>query len=147
MSTEIILRYIHFISIFVIAGSLTAEHVLLQKQMTRAAMARLVRIDGIYGIASLTLLAVGLTLWLGGYGKPALYYNKKWLFHIKLGLFVCLGILSIYPTVFFLKQRKGDPAEIITIPTKVFIFLRLELLLLLVIPLLAGLIARGIGYE
>jgi putative membrane protein len=145
MSTEIILRYIHFTSIFVIAGTLTAEHVLLQKQMTRAAMARIARIDGIYGIASLTLLAAGLTLWLGEYGKPALFYNKNWIFHLKLGLFIGLGILSIYPTVFFLKQRKGDPAEIITVPTKVFIFLRFELLLLLVMPLLAGLMARGIG--
>lgn len=147
MSTEIFLRYIHFISIFVIVGVLTAEHLLLQKQMTRAKIGQLARVDALYGIASVTLLAAGLTLWLGGFGKPALYYNKNWVFHLKLGLFACMGLLSIYPTVFFLKQRKGDPAETVTIPSKLFVMLRLELLLLLIIPLLAGLMARGVGFN
>lgn len=147
MSTEIILRYIHFICIFIIVGTLTAEHLLLKKTMTRQEIGRLAKIDGLYGMASLLLLAAGLTLWLGSYGKPAVFYNKNWVFHLKLGLFATIGIFSIYPTVFFLKKRKGDPAETIPIPGKVFLLLRLELLLLLIIPLVAGLMARGIGYR
>ncbi len=146
MSTEILLRYIHFISIFAIAAALVAEHLFLQKKMTRAAIARLAKIDAMYGIASITLLAAGLTLWLGGFGKPAVYYSSNWVFHIKLGLFVCIGLLSIYPTIFFLKQRKGNSEEEITIPPKIFRMLRLELLIFSVIPFLAGLMARGVGY-
>jgi putative membrane protein len=63
-----------------------------------------------------------------------------------LTLFVLIGILSIYPTVFFLKNRKGDPLEEVAVPKGIFWALRLELLLLVIIPILAGLMAKGIGY-
>ena len=108
MSTEILLRYIHFISIFTIVGVLVSEHMLLKKQMTRSEIARLAKIDAIYGLAALTLLVAGLTLWLGGFGKPSVYYTRNWVFHLKLTLFLSIGLLSIYPTIFFLKQRKGN---------------------------------------
>src|SRR5436190_13518076 len=68
MTTEIILRYFHFISIFAIVSTLVAEHLLLKKSLTRAEIGRLARIDAVYGIAALTLLCAGLTLWLGGFG-------------------------------------------------------------------------------
>ena len=87
MSTEITLRYVHFISIFAIVGSLVAEHLLLKKELTRQEMDRLSRIDAVYGIAAVVLLAAGLTLWLGSIGKPAVYYSKNWIFLTKIGLF------------------------------------------------------------
>ncbi len=145
MTTELILRYFHFISIFAIVGTLVAEHLLLKKEMTRLELGRVARIDGVYGIAALSLLGVGLTLWLGEYGKPAIFYTKNWIFHTKLALFILIGLLSIYPTVFFLKNRKGNPEELITIPNLIFWMVRMELLLLFIIPILAGLMAKGIG--
>ena len=146
MTTEIILRYIHFISIFAIVGSLVSEHLLLKKELSRAEITRLSRIDAVYGIAALILLTAGLTLWLGGFGKPSVYYSKNWIFHTKITMFITIGLLSIYPTVFFIKNRKGNPEERIKIPSLVFWMLRFELLLLLIIPLLAGLMAHGVGF-
>jgi putative membrane protein len=146
MTTEIILRYVHFISIFAIVSSLVAEHLLLKKELSRTEIGRLSRIDAVYGIAALTLLCAGLTLWLGGFGKPSIYYSKNWIFHAKITLFVTVGLLSIYPTIFFIKNRKGNPDETIAIPSAIFWMLRFELLLLFIIPLLAGLMARGIGF-
>lgn len=146
MTTEILLRYIHFISIFAIVGSLTSEHLLLKKELTRAELSRLSRIDMVYGIAALTLLSAGLTLWLGSVGKAAEFYSKNWVFHLKITCFLMVGLLSIYPTIFFIKNRKGEQTELVSIPKSVFWMLRLELTLLLIIPLLAGIMARGIGY-
>ncbi|GHN01608.1 membrane protein [Cytophagales bacterium WSM2-2] len=146
MDLEILLRYIHFISIFAIVGSLTSEHLLLKKELTRDEVGRLARIDMVYGIAALTLLIAGLTLWLGSIGKPAIYYTKNWIFHTKITLFLIIGLLSIYPTIFFIKNRKGKADEKITIPKSIFWMLRIELMLLFIIPLLAGLMARGIGF-
>jgi len=146
MSAEIFLRYVHFISIFAIVGSLVSEHLLLKKELTRAEVGRLSRIDAVYGIAALCLLTAGLTLWLGSFGKPAEFYTKNWIFHTKITLFAVIGILSIYPTIFFIKNRKGNPDEKIAIPKCVFWMLRFELLLLFIIPLLAGLMAHGIGF-
>lgn len=145
MTSEILLRYVHFISIFAIVGTLVSEHLLLKKQLTRSEIARIARIDAVYGIAALTLLAAGLTLWLGGFGKPSEWYTKNWIFHTKLTCFLIVGLLSIYPTVFFIKSRKGNPDEVVAIPPKLFIMLRLELFLLFIIPMLAGLMAHGIG--
>jgi putative membrane protein len=146
MTFEIILRYIHFISIFAIVGSLVSEHLLLKKSMTRGELGRVARIDAVYGIAALTLLTAGLTLWLGSVGKPSWYYSMNWIFHIKITLFVLIGLLSIYPTVFFLRNRKGTASETVDVPSTVFMMLRIELLLLFIIPLLAGLMAHGVGY-
>ena len=56
MTFEIILRYVHFISIFAIVGTLVAEHLLLKNDMTRAELNRVASIDGVYGLASLALL-------------------------------------------------------------------------------------------
>jgi putative membrane protein len=145
MTTELILRYLHFISIFAIVSTLVAEHLLLKKEMTRSELDRIARIDGVYGIAALTLLGAGLTLWLGEFGKPAVFYTKNWIFLTKLTLYIFIGLFSIYPTVFFLKNRKGKAEELLPIPKIIFWLIRLELLLLFIIPLLAGLMARGIG--
>ena len=146
MTLEIILRYVHFVSIFAIVGSLASEHLILKKELTRGEIGRLARIDAVYGIAAVTLLIAGLTLWLGSVGKPAVYYTKNWVFHTKLTLFLMVGLLSIYPTIFFIKNRKGNFEEIVAVPKIIFMMLRMELLLLLIIPLLAGLMSRGIGF-
>jgi putative membrane protein len=147
MTTEILLRYLHFVFVFIIVGTLVAENILVTKEMKRHELDRLSKIDGLYGLAALGLLAVGLTLWLNSIGKPAIFYSKNWIFHIKLSLFVALGLLSIYPTIYFLKKRRGEPQEVVTTPTVIFWLLRLELVLLLIIPFLAGLMAKGIGYS
>lgn len=146
MTTEIFLRYIHFISIFAIVSSLVSEHLLLKKELTRKELSRLARIDAVYGVAAMTLISVGLILWLGSIGKPAVYYTKNWIFHTKLTLFLTIALLSVYPTIFFFKNRKGNPEEVISIPKRIFWLLRLELLLLFLIPLLAGLMSRGVGF-
>jgi len=113
--------------------------------MTRLELKRLSRIDAIYGLAALTLLGAGLKLWLGGVGKPAAFYSQNWIFQLKLTCFLTIGLLSIYPTVFFIKNR-GDQNEVVKIPPTIFWLLRMELILLFIIPLLAGLMSRGFGF-
>lgn len=144
MVLEILVRYVHFICIFTIAACLTAEHLMLKKQMMRSEIQRLAGIDGIYGIASILLLVAGLTMWFA-VGKPAEFYSRNWVFHLKLGLFLTIGLLSISPTVFFLKNRKGIAMDQVDIPPGIIRLVRLELIILLLIPFLAILMARGIG--
>lgn len=146
MTIEIILRYIHFISIFAIVGSLVSEHLLLKKKLPRSEIKRLATIDAIYGIAAFILLVAGFTLWLGGFGKPSNYYSQNWIFHTKVTFFFLIGLLSIYPTIFFIKNRKGSQDEEIAVPKMVMWMLRIELILLFIIPLLAGLMAHGVGF-
>ncbi|WKE65391.1 DUF2214 family protein [Gallaecimonas kandeliae] len=139
---EILVRYLHFIGIMTLAATLVAEHLLLAPSLAPAQLRRLARIDAIYGLAALLVLGAGLTLWLG-VGKPAVFYSHNWVFHLKLTLFVLLALLSIYPTRFFLKHRNSE-AEV-AVPKAIVMVVRTELLLLLVIPLLAATMAKGVG--
>jgi putative membrane protein len=146
MTTEIIIRYLHFVSIFIVVSVVVAEHLLVKPQMTKAELQRIARLDALYGIASIFVVAAGLYLWLGGIGKPAEFYTENHIFLTKVGLFIVVGLLSIYPTVFFLKNRKGDDEnELVDIPKSIKMVLRIELLILFIMPLLATLMSRGVG--
>jgi putative membrane protein len=141
---ELLVKYFHFASIFTIISCLAGEFFLLKPTLTRQEVRRIANIDGIYGLASIVLVAAGLTLWFG-VGKPAEYYTSNWIFHLKWTLFVVVGILSIIPTIFFMKQRKGDPEEEVAVPSRIKNFVRIELIILFIIPILASIMAKGIG--
>lgn len=145
MELEIFFRYLHFLAIITMASTIVAEHLLLKTEMTRAEIRRLSTIDGIYGLSAILVVAAGLTLWFG-VGKPAAFYNQNWVFHTKLTLVIAMGLLSIYPTVFFMRERKGEQDEKIELPKSVVMLVRMELLLLVLIPLLATIMAKGIGF-
>lgn len=145
MTIELLLRYFHFIGIFLIASSLFTEHMMISPVVDRSTIKKLARIDGLYGFASILVLGTGLTMWLW-VGKPAAFYSHNPALHIKLTLFLIMGILSIAPTIFFLKQRKGAPSDKVTIPKKYILMIRIELLILFLIPIFGIMIARGLKF-
>jgi putative membrane protein len=127
-----------------VVSTIVAEHLLLKDQMSRAEIKRVSVVDGVYGFSAISVLTMGLILWLV-VGKPSEFYTSNWIFHLKVSLFITVGLISISPTIFFLKQRKGDQSEIVTIPKRIKMLIRLELAILFIIPLLAGLMAHGVG--
>ena len=141
--TELAVRYVHFIGILVLASMLVGEHLLLKTQLTNSEVKRLAAIDAMYGLSAIVALIAGLSLWLW-VGKPSSFYTGNPLFHLKLGAFVALGLLSVYPTLFLLKHRKS-PLPLIEVPKRVIRIVRAELLILMVIPALAVLMAHGYG--
>ena len=140
---ELFVRYLHFVGFILLAAMLMAENLLLAKSLDNRTVKKLAVIDGVYGLSAVITLAAGLTLWLG-VGKPAEFYNSNPLFHIKVTLFVVVALLSVYPTIFLLKHRKTTASEL-AVPATVILVKRLEVVILLVIPLLAVLMARGVG--
>ncbi len=144
MDSYVIVKYLHYLGILAVVSAVVAEHLLLDKSLTRKAIKRIATLDGIYGFGAILTLGAGLTLWFG-VGKPAEFYTTNGLFHIKVTLFVIVGLLSIVPTVFFIKNRKGDPDEVVEIPKKIVMMIRMELLILFILPLLGTLIALGKG--
>lgn len=140
---EILIRYAHFMGIIVLASLLVAEHILVKDKLSSHDLKRILIIDASYGISAIVVLAAGLSLWLW-VGKPATFYSANPVFHVKLSLFILMGILSIHPTRFYLKHRKS-PEPFIQVPKSVVHVIRLETLLLVFIPLLAVFMARGYG--
>ena len=145
----ILIAYLHFISIMVLMGSLISEHLLLKPKMTKDQIKSLAVTDLIYGLSALMVLATGLLRWFV-YGKGSEYYLTNPIFHTKLTLFVIMAVISIFPTMKFLKWRKqvnsGKEPEINDkIVKKLLMYIRIELLIMVIIPLLAVMLARGVG--
>jgi putative membrane protein len=143
MMEEIWVRYAHFISIMVLTSTLLLENVLIAKTLSAASVRKLALIDGIYGLAALCVAISGVLLWMS-VGKPKEFYSTNPIFHTKLALFVLVAVLSVLPTIFFLKHRKTSQMEI-ALPSYVITIKRLELVILIFIPLCAVMMARGIG--
>lgn len=142
-------RYIHFLSILLVYAAVFAEFVMLSRSLSRQKISFLAKIDGVYGIASIFVVGAGMAMWFGfdaGLGfKPSAWYMENPIFHLKYGLFVLVGILSIWPSIFFMRQRKGDQEKDIQIPDHIRAIVRIELIILSLIPILAVLAAAGIS--
>ena len=142
---ESLIRYIHFIGIIILSSALVAEHLLYKKEMGREAFRQFVNVDRIYGIgAGITLLGGLLLIFYTG--KPAEFYSSNPIFHIKMTLFVLVAALSFIPTRFLLVKSRTDEGTIV-FPKYMIGIIRAELCFLLVMPLLAALMAQGIGYS
>lgn len=140
----ILMKYIHYIGILFLSATLLFEFFLLEDTMNNETFKKIGQMDMYYGISALVVLISGVSLWFF-VGKEATVYTQNYLFHTKLAVFLIIGILSIYPTVFFIKNRKTQ-AEQISIPPSIIVLVKIECLLLLLLPLLATLVVNGYGY-
>jgi putative membrane protein len=147
--SQAIAAYLHYLSIFLLFALLTTEHVLFRLPPDADRARRLIRVDLAFDVAALAVLATGTAraLWLA---KGVPYYLHNAAFHAKVGLFLLVALLSILPTLTFLGWRRDlranrTPALSPGRARRVIRTIRLELALLLVIPLLATLMTRGFG--
>jgi putative membrane protein len=138
-----IIRLSHFLAIFVLAIALVINNMVISPTISDEDASNLVKVDNIFRISAALVALFGLALWLW-VGKPRVFYGMNLFFQLKLGLFALAALLSIYPTFFFFKVRRDATREN-AVPASVRLLMRLELLLLVIIPTLAYLMARGIG--
>lgn len=141
---QVLVNYLHYVGFAVLLAALAVELVLFRRRTDGTTARKLAMADACYGAAALFVLGSGL-LKLFVFDKPAAYYGQNFLFHIKITLFVVVFLVSLYPTVKFIARRNAPPSEAVEYPALVGILLRLEIALLLVIPMLAVLMARGYG--
>ncbi|WP_295500349.1 DUF2214 family protein, partial [uncultured Ralstonia sp.] len=146
---DALLAYLHYISIFTLIVFLTAEAVVLRPDMTPEIRRRLARYDAVFGMAALAVLVTGVLRVLYG-AKGAAFYLHNPVFHVKIGLYILVGLLSIMPTVAILRWKKQGKTLPDFVPTpaeiaKVRRWVMIESHLIIFIPLAAVLMARGIG--
>lgn len=136
-------KLLHLLAIFFLAGGLIIENIAIKPQINGEDARNLAKVDAICSISALLVLLLGLTLWLW-IGKPAEFYSSNPVFHAKLGLFALMVLSAIYPTVFFIKHRHSEQTSI-PVPSLLRLLLKFQIILLILIPLLATLMARGVG--
>jgi len=145
------IAYLHYLSFMVAFAALVVEHLTLRKELELKQAWRLVITDGLYGIAAITVLVTGILRVLY-FGKGTAYYLSNPVFHLKVGFFILVGLLSLYPTISFLlwlkPLRQGQvPTLELAAVQRLTWAIRAELAFLSGIPLLAAMMARGIGLE
>ena len=149
MTLEAILAYLHLLAILTMVVFVASEAALCRVQWLNAAVVeRLAKVDRIYGIAALAVLATGVTRTLLGVKGTAWYWSNP-LLHMKLTLFVVVGVISIFPTLTFLRWRKAVRADG-SLPNEAQIARARRLVMVQAhiiadIPLLAVFLARGYG--
>ncbi|MDF1486282.1 DUF2214 family protein [Ramlibacter sp. H39-3-26] len=149
MTLEALLAYAHLLAILTMVVFISSEAALCRAAWLNAAVVeRLARVDMVYGIAAVAVLATGIArTWWGAKGTAWYWTNP--LLHIKLTLFVVIGALSIVPTLRYLRWRKalraggGLPGEAEVRGTRRIVMAQAHLLAL--IPLAAVFMARGFG--
>jgi len=149
MLTSATVAYIHYLGFMLSFGALVLERRLIRQDLSVKDATLLVGTDLVYGMAALAVLVTGI-LRVKYFGQGADFYLQNPVFITKVGLYLTLGGLSLYPTftiirwVFPLREGKAPEVSETTVG-RIKTALNLELAGMVVLPLLAALMARGIG--
>lgn len=149
MTLEALLAYAHILAILTLVVFLTSEAALCRAEWFNAVVVeRLARVDAIYGVSAIAVLATGFARIIWG-AKGSSYYWGNPLLWTKLGLFIVVGLVSIVPTMRFIRWRRAL-RETGALPSeeeirKVRRLVMLQAHIVPVIPLAAVFLARGFG--
>ena len=142
--------FLHFLSAIGVIITVVLERTLFKQELSQQEADRIRKIDGMYGLSAILVLVVGFLRVLY-FEKGSEYYFANPMFHLKLTLFVLIGLLSIYPTIRFMKWKKLlvgknslilEDKEYHTIKR----ILNIELGLLVLLLLSASMMAKGVFY-
>lgn len=141
------LAYAHIIAILALVVFLSSEAALCRPEWLNAAVVhRLGRVDFIYMLAAIAVLLTGLSRTVWGVKGLSWYWHQP-LLHLKVTLFVVIGLMSIKPTLAFMRWRRQlrdtgalpNEAEVRTVRRWIMV----QAHLLLLVPLAAVMLARG----
>lgn len=147
--TEALLAFAHLMAILMMATFLASQTALCRPEwINPAVLRRLVVVDGLYWASTLAVLATGLTRSFLGI-KSAQWYWAQPLLHGKVTLLVLIALMSLVPTRRFLRwHRDAQAYNALPSPEQLRSTRRLVMLeahLIILVPLLAVMLARGIG--
>lgn len=146
---DYLLAVTHHLIVFALVVVVALEISLLKPPLDAARIARVARIDMIYGVLAVAIIVFGFTR-AGVAAKGWYYYSHNLFFWLKIGTFALIGLLSAWPTAAFLRWRramKGDrawtpPADELR---RVRLMLHIEGALFVPLIAFAAAMARGYG--
>lgn len=142
---EVLFRTLHLLGVLgmaagMIVATLAAGSLATDNERHDSAYLTFRKIYALTAAAIVLAVGAGLVLWLM-VGKPAAFFSNNPVFHAKIALVATLLATMIYPAWFLCHPRSPH-----AIPAPVLRLQKIALPLMLVIPVLAYLMARGIGY-
>lgn len=149
MVTTSIMAFLHHLLAFTLTACLVYEFVAFRKGMSIEEIRRIQRVDLVYGISAGLLLVIGL-LRVFFFEKGLNFYIHSPFFWVKMTAFLIVALLSIDPTIRYIRWNKTLSQNKIPEITdsehkRTRMLLWLEVIGIIVILLAAPLMARGIG--
>ena len=147
MTLEALLAYAHFLAILTLVVFISSEAALCRIEwMNAKVVERLVVVDRIYAGAAAAVLLTGIARTVWGVKGAGWYWHQP-LLHLKLALFIAVGLMSIKPTLMFIRWRRdlraagALPAEAQVRTARKWVMVQAHIVAL--IPLAAVFLARG----
>lgn len=146
MLKDFLLASLHHLLAFGLVAMLVTQSVLLSRNVDAATLRRLSGVDRGVGMVAALLLIVGLARVFQGVKGADFYLPNPW-FHAKFGAFLLAALLSVLPTIRFIRWRKALKANPGHLPPEPEVaatrrFVRIELALVAVILVAAAGMAR-----
>jgi putative membrane protein len=148
-TTDLHLAIAHHLLFLLLAGVLAFEMGVVRSKMDREDILRAARVDVWYGVLAGAIILVGFSRAIFA-AKGWAYYSVNLFFWAKLGAFAVVGLLSIMPTVEFIRWRKAasDNLAFLPAPNRIRNVKRVlfaEAIAFALIPAFAAAMARGYG--
>jgi putative membrane protein len=150
MTAAVILAWFHYLAMMFLAAALIAEHLMFSPRPDRAIARKLVVVDAIYGVSLLVVLLTGLGRMFHDV-KPVIFYMQNGAYHAKFTLFIVMAVVWLYPAFRFFGWRRalkagGTPAMTDREAGRMLMAIRIQLLILVLLPLLGAMMTRGLWF-
>jgi putative membrane protein len=148
MLSTVILPWLHYVTLLMMAGAAVAELYLLRLPATADTVRLLPRVDLFYGLNAIGVLVTGLLRMYHG-GKGADYYWSNGLMHGLLTAYFIAFLISLVPTLRFRRWARSLSVDG-SLPTpegvrKTAPLVHIQLTLIALMALMITLVARGYG--
>ena len=105
---DLILAILHHIAVFGLVATLAMEGVMLRAAAVD--VGRLVKLDARFGMTAMLVLVIGVSRVIWG-GKGWVFYEENPFFWGKMACFAAIGLISILPTLLFIRWRKAAAGD------------------------------------
>ena len=149
---RLVLAWLHLVALGIGLGAVIARGSALRDAPDPLAMRRAFIFDAVWGLAALLWLSTGLWRLFGETEKSVAFYMTNHAFFAKMGFFVLILALEIWPAVVLMRWRRaimggqGSPAVVDTAKARrIATISHIEALLVVLMVFAAVAMARGFG--
>ena len=148
MWSSAIVASLHYLALAIGLPAVLLRGRALKGPLDDAGFRRLFTADTMWGVAAALWIATGLLRAFGGLEKGSAFYLQSQLFYVKMGLFLTVVALEIWPMLTFMAwraaRRRGERVDT-SRAGALFQLNHVQLALVIVMVFVASAMARGLG--
>jgi putative membrane protein len=151
---RVALAALHLVSLGLGLGAVMTRGNALFEPVSSSSLQRALRADALWGIAAALWVVTGLWRLFGEVEKPLAYYLQNGYFLSKMGLFLGILALEIWPMLVMIRWRRSLQrsalAKDVAAPAtarRIAMISHIEALLVVLMVFAAAAMARGFGFE